>query len=77
MSEKSQNRLNATSTIFAIVALLLSPFVTYVTAQAIHGQRLMTLEQEVGSLRTNQDKNYELLRDIVQRLSRIEARLEK
>lgn len=77
MSEKNQNRLNAASTVLAIIALFLSPLITYVTAQAIHGQRIGTLESEVGSLRSNQDKNYELLREIVQRLSRIEARLEK
>jgi len=77
VTDKTRNIINEWSGALAIAAMILSPLITYAVASATHGQRLQTLENEVGSLRSNQDVNAGLLREILQRLSRIEAKLEK
>jgi hypothetical protein len=77
MSEKVKEGLNEWAGILSIAALLLSPMITYTVSQAIHGQRIATLESEVVSLRTFKDVLTTTLNEINQRLARIEAKLEK
>lgn len=76
LTREGEKRLNYTAIGIGILATIAAPGITYVVAQAVHGQRIATVEDEVRDIRRKGEMGEEYMRQILQRLTRIEAKLE-
>lgn len=76
LTREAEKKLNYTAIMVGIFATIFAPGITFVVAQAIHEQRIETVEREVNDIRRKSEVGEDLLRQILQRLTRMEAKLE-
>ena len=75
VTAKQERKINVIHTVLSIVALVGAPTITYAVSHGIYGERIATLKEailEVKAERTGMDNS---LKDIANRLSRIEGAL--
>jgi len=77
MSEKVIKQLNALSVILSVVSILVTPFMTYAVANAVHGEQISSLRSEMSDIKASRDKILSTLDEIRDKVSDIRDRLSK
>lgn len=77
MSERFRNKITELSGLASLVAIVLTPLLTYAVVQATNGERLATLQTEVADLKLKRDTDSKWREEVLGRLIRIETKLER
>jgi hypothetical protein len=77
MSEKALKNLNTLSLILSVLSVIVTPFMTYAVASAVHGEQINSLRAEMSEVKNSRDKILTTLDEIRDKVSDIRDRLSK